>query len=60
MTEFGLILNEAKFAIFAIKGHRKLGSVRTLEGIPIIDEYCYLGLLIDSSGSTNLYLTKLR
>ena len=60
ITEFGLFLNEAKSAIFAIKGHRKLGSGRTLDDIPIVDEYCYLGVLIDSSGSITPHLTKLR
>jgi hypothetical protein len=60
VTEFGLILNEAKSAIFAIKGQRKLDSVRTLDGILIVNEYCYLGVLIDSTGSIDPHLTKLR
>ena len=59
ITEFGLLLNEAKSVIFAMKGHRKLGSGRTLDGIPVVDENCYLGVLIDSSGSIDPHLTKL-
>ena len=44
---------------FAIKVHSKLGSGRTLDGIPIVDENCYLGVLIDSSGSIDPHLAKL-
>ena len=61
VTDFGLTLNEAMSALFAIKGHhRKLGNVRNLDDIPIVDEFCYLRVLIDSSGSIDPHLTKLR
>ncbi len=54
------MLNEKKSAVFAIKGHLKLGEVKTISKIPVIDEYYYLQVLIDNQGSIDLYICKLK
>ncbi len=59
-NDFGLILNEKKSGILAVQRHRKLGEVQEIDGFPVIDEYCYLGVRIDDRGAIDLHLTKLR
>ena len=48
--EYGLILNEKKSAILIIKGNKSETGITEIEGIPILNEYCYLGVLIDNFG----------
>jgi hypothetical protein len=59
-ADYGLIVNESKSAIFAVKGHGKLCEEQSIDGIPIIDEYCYLGVHIDDRGTIGRHLLKLR
>jgi hypothetical protein len=60
VAEFGLILNVSKSAIFFIKGHQKLGVARSIDGIPVFDQYCYLGVLIDNRGSIEPHIRKIQ
>ena len=55
-SEFGLIINNKKSAILAIKRHQKLGISREIDGIPVKAEYRYLGIEIDDLGSIDPHL----
>jgi hypothetical protein len=59
-TDYGLVLNESKSGVFAVKRHRALGSAREVEGFPVVGEYRYLGVLIDDRGSIEPHLRRLR
>ncbi len=50
-TEYELRINPKKCAIFAIRNHHKIDDDMNLRGIPVTNEYCYLGVTIDHSGS---------
>jgi len=49
--EYDLRVNPKKCAVFAIKNHCKLSEDMDLKGIPVVTEYCYLGVVINNSGS---------
>ncbi len=49
--DFDLIINPKKCGILAIKKHSKITEEMNLRGIPVVTEYCYLGVTIDESGS---------
>jgi hypothetical protein len=49
-NDFYLIIN-TKYNIFATKKHRKIDETMDLKGIPVLQEYTYLGVTIDDSGS---------
>jgi hypothetical protein len=49
--EYDLRINPKKCAIFEVKKHQKLLEDMDLKGIPVATEYCYLGVVIDNSGS---------
>jgi hypothetical protein len=50
-TKYELRISPKKCAIFAIRNHRKIADEMNLPGIPVTNEYCYLGVTIDHSGS---------
>jgi hypothetical protein len=56
-TEYELRINPTKCAIFAIRNHRKIDEEMNLRGIPV---YCYLGVMIDHSGSIEPQLDKIK
>ncbi len=58
--DFGLRLNEAKSGVFAVGGHEKLGLVGAVEGIPVLNQYRYLGVLVDDRGTIHPHLTALK
>jgi hypothetical protein len=41
-----LIIN-SKYNIFAVKKHRKIDETIVLKGIPVVQEYTYLGVTMD-------------
>ncbi len=41
--DFDLIINP-KYNIFAVKKHRKIDEIMDLKGIPVVQEYTYLGV----------------
>jgi hypothetical protein len=49
--EYDLQINPKKCTIFAVRGHKKINESMNLSGIPVSTEYCYIGLMIDHSGS---------
>ena len=59
--EFNLIMNSKKSALVPIKNHCKLEAIdkRMLLEIPIEEEYNYLGILINHSGSIAPALNKI-
>jgi hypothetical protein len=50
-NDFDLIINPKKCGIFAVKKHRKIDETMDLKGIPVVQEYTYLGVTMDDSGS---------
>ena len=51
-ARYNLKINPKKSAIFAVKNHDKLTKREfDLRDIPIVSEYCYLGVTIDNRGS---------
>jgi hypothetical protein len=48
--DFDLIINP-KYNIFAVKKHRKIDETMDLKGIPVVQEYTYLGVTMDDSRS---------
>jgi hypothetical protein len=48
--DFDLIIN-LKYNIFAVKKHSKIDETLDLKGIPVVQEYTYLGVTMDDSGS---------
>jgi hypothetical protein len=52
---YNLTINTKKSAVFAIKEHTKLDKL-DLRGIPIVQNYCYLGATIDHSGNIDEHL----
>ena len=58
---YDLIINPKKCGIFAIKKHFKIITDElNLCGIPVVSEYCYLGVTIDESGSLWPQLDKIK
>ena len=55
---FNLRVNPKKSAIFCVKNHTKLGSEMNLFGIPVVREYCYLGVTVNDSGSIIPHLNR--
>jgi hypothetical protein len=49
-NDFRLIINP-KYNIFAVKKHRKIDETMDLKGIPVVQEYTYLGVTMDGYGS---------
>jgi hypothetical protein len=45
--DFDLIINP-KYNIFVVKEHRKIGETMDLKGIPIVQEYTYLGVTMNN------------
>ncbi len=43
-----------------MQGHKKLGKVQKVDGFPVIEEYKYLGVLIDDRGTIEPHLRILR
>ncbi len=58
--DFGLVINEKKSTVFTIKGYLKLGEVKTISKIPVVGEYCYVGLITDNRGSIDPHICKLK
>ena len=59
--DFQLRINPKKCAIFAIRGHDKLNKIKpNLQGVPVQQEYCYLGVTIDHSGSLAPQLDRIK
>ncbi len=48
--DFDLIINP-KYNIFSVKKHRKIDETMDLKGILVVQEYTYLGITMDDSGS---------
>ena len=48
---FNLLINPNKCGIMNVKQHKKLISDSSLHNLPIVNEYRYLGVLIDHNGS---------
>ncbi len=46
---YELIMNPNKHAILAVKNHNKITDEIDLRGIPVVSEYCYLGVTLDLS-----------
>ncbi len=59
-TEYELRINPKKWAIFAIRNHRKIDGKMNLRDIPVTNEYCYLGVTIDHSSSIEPQLEKIQ
>jgi hypothetical protein len=56
-----LTVNAKKSAVFAVKRHDKLrGAKIDLKGIPIVTEYCYLGVTVDNCGGLQQHLDRVR
>ncbi len=60
VTEFGLVLDEAKSAIVAVKFHLNLGNMKLVDRIPILDQYCYLGELVDNRDFIDPHIHNMR
>ncbi len=58
-TEYELRISPKKCAIFAIRNNGKTDEEMKLRGIPVTNEYCYLGVMIDHSGSIEPQLDKI-
>ena len=59
-TRYNLKINAKKSAVFCVKNHSKLTSAHDLQAIPIVREYCYLGVNVDDSGSLAPHLDKVK
>lgn len=59
--DFHLIINPKKSSIIPIKNHTRLSELTEtdLHQIPITNEYCYLGILINSMGSVSPQFSKI-
>lgn len=53
-------VNAKKSAIFTVKKHDKLTTKMNLHGIPVVTEYCYLGVTVDNSGSIQPHLDRIK
>ncbi len=49
-SNFGLIIGKKKCGIIPIRNHLD-NEIKEIEGFPILSQYCYLGVLIDSKGN---------
>ncbi len=58
--DYDLIVNPKKCGIFAVKNHNKITDEMNLRGIPVVSEYCYLGVTLDESGSLWSHLEKIK
>jgi hypothetical protein len=58
--EYVLFINSKKFAIFAVRNHCQIEEDAELRGIPILTEYCYLGVTIDHVGSIEPHLERMQ
>jgi hypothetical protein len=58
--DFDLIINPKKCGIFAVKKDLKIDETMDLKGIPVVQEYTYLGVTMDDSGSLWPQLDKIK
>ena len=57
--EFNLIINYKKSGIFLCKQKNK-NELKEVEGIPVVQEYKYLGILINNKGKLNNHIRELQ
>lgn len=59
-TEYSLIVNPKKSAIVVVKNHGGLEDAQTVQDIPIVDSYRYLGIEIDGRGEVSRHILTLK
>ena len=59
-TKYNLKVNAKKSALFLIKNHDKLATDIDLHEIPIVSDYCYLGVTVNDSGSIQPHLDRVK
>ena len=50
-NNFELIIGKKKCGIVPINNHIDYNIVKEIDGYPVLKQYCYLGVIIDSKGS---------
>jgi hypothetical protein len=59
-TENSLIVNAKKSAIIVVKSHKALTGCQSVQEIPIVYDYRYLGILVDGRGEVDGHIDQIK